>query len=130
VTTDDPGTTVPVLSDFVIERSITLLYASTSVPLLLPGGSGSPGGPEMVTVLDNEPVAPAFTNPLTVYVIILPTGIVIPESFMSPVPAAENPTAPPVPVAVQLIPERLDGKLSLITTPVARDGPLLVALIM
>ncbi len=129
MTTDDPGTTVPVLSDFVIERSADTLTLSVSVALLLPVGSVRPGVPEMVAVFVS-PVALAFTNPLTVYVIMLPTGIVIPESFMSPVPAAVNPVAPPVCAAVQLIPERLDGKLSLIFTPVAIDGPLLVALIM
>ena len=129
MTTDDPGTTVPVLSDFVIERSAVTLTLSVSVALLLPVGSLRPGVPEMVAVFVS-PVALAFTRPLTVYVIILPTGIVIPESFMSLLPVSENPAAPPVCTAVQLTPERLDGIVSLITTPVARDGPLLVALIM
>ncbi len=60
---------------------------------------------------------------------VLPAGIVIPESFMSLLPVGLNPAAPPVPVAVQLTPESCHGIVSLIETPVASDGPVLVATI-
>ena len=129
MTTDDPGTTVPVLSDFVIERSADTLTLSVSVAELLPCGSLRPGVPEMVAVFVS-PVALAFTRPLTVYVIILPTGIVTPESFMSLLPVGENPAAPPVCVAVQVIPESVDGKLSVTDMLPTSDGPLLVTIIV
>src|SRR5436305_1920544 len=103
---------------------------SVSVAVLLPGvGSVTPAGTATVAVFDNVPDAPAVSVALTVYVIVLPAGIVT-VSLMLPLPLALKPVAPPLAVAVQVCVASAAGNVSVMVAPVTLLGPLLVATIV
>jgi len=127
VTVVCPGMTPVTPSVFVTMRSMTLLYASVSVAELLPVLLSMLDA--IVAVFDNEPVALDFTDPLSVYVTVLPAGM-LSVSDMLVVPVAVLPAAPPAATDDQLAPERSDGNVSVNVAPVTSDGPLLVTTIM
>ena len=89
---------------------------------------GSLIGFDIVAVFES-PVALDFTNPLSVYVTVLPTGRSS-VSDMLPVPLDVLPDAPPAATDDQLGPERLGDKLSVNVAPNTLDGPLFVTTIM
>jgi len=129
VTVVCPGMTPVTPSVFVTMRSAAALTLSVSVAELLPvfvslKNCGTPA----VAVFDS-PVALDFTNPLSVYVTVLPAGM-LSVSDMLVVPVAVLPAAPPAATDDQLAPESCDGNVSVNGTPVTSDGPLLVTTIM
>ena len=130
MTVSCPGITPVTPSSLVTDRSADTLIGSVSVAELLPvTGSPIPEAFVAVAVLVNKPVALDFTNPLSVYVTVLPAGM-LSVSDMLVVPVAVLPAAPPAATDDQLAPERSDGNVSVNVAPVTSDGPLLVTTIM
>ncbi len=123
-----PGVTPVTPLSLVTDRSANALMMSVSVAELLPVLGSSTGFIDIVAVFES-PVALDFTNPLSVYVTVLPAGRSS-VSDMSPVPLDVLPDAPPDAVDDQLAPERLGDKLSVNVAPVTSDGPLFVTTIM
>ena len=78
-----------------------------------------------MALLVNVPVADGLTFAVTVYTIVLPTGILT-VSLILPVPDPLKLLAPPVELAVQVSLVMPAGKLSVIVPPVTACGPLLV----
>src|SRR5688500_12473551 len=110
-------------------RSASTPRASVSVALLLAGlGSATPPGAATVAVLLSEPVAPASTVPVAVYVTLPPAGRLT-VSLMLPEPPGVQ-VAPPAPTQVQVTPVKAEGKASATVAPGALLGPVLLATIV
>ena len=121
-----PGTSLAAPSVLVIDRSACGVSVSVSVALLFPGvGSVTPAGSVTVAVLDRFPVAEALMVADTVYVILLPVGMLT-VSLMLSGPAAVFPVAPPAATLVYVTPVSIPGKVSATVTPLASLGPELV----
>ena len=113
-----PGTAVVLPSFTVTFRSACTVILSVSVSLLFAGlGSAIPLGPLTLAVSDTVPVAAALSLPAALYVTELPGGIVT-VLLIFPLPLSEKPVAPPVCVAVKVIPVKVVGKVSFTTAPV------------
>lgn len=86
------------------------------------------GGELTVAVLASEPVAPASTAAVTVYVNVPPKSTVT-ESLMLPEPLALQ-LEPTDAEQVQVTPVKTAGKMSVTVAPIASLGPLLVTVIV
>src|SRR6185369_17716884 len=114
---------------FVMARSADLAIVSESVAELLPGvGSVTPAGAVTVAVFVRVPVAAALMLADTVYVTLPPDGRFTVVSLMLPLPLAVQ-VPPPAPTQVQVA-VRLAGKVSATVTPLAFEGPALLAVIV
>ena len=91
--------TVSLPSVFVIPRSACGVGLSESVAeLLVRLGSTMVLGAVTVAVLTRVPARFGLTEPLTVYVMVLPTGMFTVSEIL-PLPLAVKPVAPPVATA-------------------------------
>src|SRR5262245_22975120 len=106
-----------------MERLALGASVTVSVAELLPGvGSETPAAVATVAVLASEPVAPAPTVQVEVYVTLPPAGRFT-VSLMLPAngPAVQVPLPAPTQVVEQL--ESVPGKVSLTVEPGALLGP-------
>src|SRR4249919_959034 len=111
-------------SVLVIDRSAVAANVLVSVALLLAGFvSVTPAGGVNVAVFTRLPVAPALMLATTVYVMVLPDGMLT-VSLMLPAPTAVNPEALPLPTAVKLSLAIAAGRMSLTVAPTTSLGPL------
>src|SRR5437879_2416275 len=115
----------------VILRSACNVSVSVSVALLLLSLlSVTPLCSVTVAVFDIDPLAAVGgIVPLSLHD-ALPIYSIVTVSLILPLPLAVNPEAPPVCVAVKLMPVKTAGKLSLTGAPVTLPGPLLVTTIV
>ena len=86
-------------------------------------------GAVTVAVLLRVPLAEGGTTPVTVYVIVLPAGMVT-VSLMLPPPDDVLPVAPPVALDVNATPVKPAGNVSVTVAPVCVSGPLLLTMIV
>ena len=116
-------------SVFVVDRSAVGVRESVSVAELFAGvGSVTVAGAAIVAVLTRLPVAEAFTVPVTVNVVVPPTGRST-DAEMLPLPLAGH-EAPPVAAQDHVALVRIAGSVSVTVAAVTADGPVLVATIV
>jgi hypothetical protein len=121
--TEVPGCSVVAPSVLVMMRSACGVSVSLSVAVLLADdGSVMPDPTDTDAVFDNDPVAPAATTPVTVKVVVPPTGKPTVE-LMLPLPDAAGQVAPPAVAQVHVAPVRAAGNVSVTVEPGAADGP-------
>jgi len=95
---------------------------------LLPGlESVMPEGAAIVAVFVIDVVAALWIVAITVYVIVLPDGILTVSEILPVLPVLEpEPVAPPLVVLDQLSDEISDGIVSVTVAAVTSEGPLFV----
>src|SRR5258705_161556 len=125
-----PAITGSGASVLLTDTSADAVSVSVSVALLFPGvGSVTPPGSVTVAVLVRFPIADALIVAFTVYVTLLPDGMLT-VSLMLPEPAAVFPVAPPAATLVYVTPLSMPGKVSATDAPSASLGPVLVTVIV
>ena len=117
-------------SVLVTTMSAVGVNVSVSVAELLAGtGSVMPDPTDTEAELVSDPVAAAATVPVTVKVVVPPTGRLT-VALMFPLPDAAGHVAPPVVAHVHVAPVSAAGNVSVIVEPGAADGPALDAMIV
>jgi hypothetical protein len=124
-----PGTSVVEPSVLVIDRSAVGTRVSVSVAVLLAAvGSVIPAATAAVAVLANDPVAVAEMVAVNVNVAV-PLGSRSTEVLMLPLPDAGQ-VEPADAVHVQVAPDNVPGKVSVMVVASAADGPAFEATIV